>query len=287
MRRTGKQLRPILVLLSAKCCHGVTEKSVNTAVVLEMLHTASLVHDDVVDGSLLRRGQPSLNAHLSNKAAVLTGDWLLAKAIEEAVAIRNSKILNIVSGIGQSLARGELLQLHADGSMWIDEKRYFDIIANKTAALFAACTLSGAHSSGATAKQSRALETYGRHLGIAFQLKDDLLDYSEQEIGKPTMADIADGKVTLPLIVALSRAPKAEGEEIRRLAEGLPQAPHESEQALQTIYSFVMRYDGLRYVAKKMEEHKQKATIALDVFHQSPAKSALLQLLNYCIVREY
>ena len=285
-------MRPLLVLLAAKSCNGITDKSIRTAVVLELLHTASLVHDDVVDNSLLRRGQPSVNAQIGNKAAVLTGDWLLARAIEETAALRNTKILNIVSGIGQSLAQGELLQLHADGNIWIDEKRYFDIITHKTAALFAACTGAGAYSSGGTDRQVRALEEFGKQLGIAFQLKDDILDYSEQDIGKPTLADIADGKATLPLIISLQRAPKAESDKIKALADtfvtqGKTMTEQERDAALQTIYAFVIRYDGIGYAMKKMEQHKQQAIQSLDVFHNAPAKSALIQLLQYCIVREY
>lgn len=283
--RSGKQIRPLMVLLAAKMCHGISDKTVQTAVALELLHTASLMHDDVVDGSDLRRGMPSVNSRFGNKAAVLTGDWMLAKAIELTAAVNNRKILNVVANIGQELASGELMQLHADNSMWIDEERYISIIKHKTASLFAACMEAGAYSSGGTERQAKALAAFGRELGIIFQLKDDMLDYSEQDIGKPTMSDIADGKVTVPLLVSLRRAPENEAAEIMKLAENMPQ--EDREQALQTIQSFVLRYDGIGYTAKLMDKHKQLALEALDIFHLTPAKSALVQLLQYTIIRSY
>jgi len=284
-QQRGKQLRPILVLLAAKMCHGVSEKTIQTAVALELLHTASLVHDDVVDNSPTRRGADSVNARWNNKVAVLVGDYLLAKVIEITANLRNLKILNIVSEMGRTLSSGELLQLHADSSLWITEDDYYRVIDQKTAALFAACTQAGAASSGGTMHQETALRTFGRELGLIFQLKDDVLDYSEQEIGKPTMSDIADGKATLPLIVALHRAPHEEAERIRRVAEEA--AKDATQKALSEIYSFVLRYEGVRYCEKQMQLHKDKALDALSSFHDNPVKGALQQLLQYTIIRSY
>lgn len=288
--RTGKQIRPLMVLLAARMCHGVCEKSIQTAVALELLHTATLVHDDVVDSSDMRRSMPSVNAKFGNKAAVLTGDFLLAKTIELTAVLRNLHAFNIVAGIGQTLASGELLQLHAGKSIWIDEARYNEIIRCKTAALFAACMEAGAVSGGGTDRQTKALGAFGMELGLAFQLKDDILDYSDTDIGKPTLSDISDGKATLPLIIALRRAHKAEAEKIKAMVEALdsPQlTPGERDSALQTILSFVIRYDGTGYAAKEMDRHKRKAVEHLALFHDSPAKSSLLQLLQYCIIRSY
>ena len=282
----GKQLRPIIVLLSAKMCHGVNEKTIQTAVAMELLHTASLVHDDVVDNSPTRRGAPSVQALFGNKVAVLVGDFLLARVIEITANLRNLKILNIVADMGKTLSTGEIMQLHAYASPWITEESYMRVIDQKTASLFAACTQAGGVSSGASAKQETQLRTFGREIGLIFQMKDDVLDYSEQEIGKPTLSDIRDGKATLPLIVALNRAPQDEAAAIRSIAEQLSESPHPDED-MQRIQSFVLRYDGIRYVERQMQVHKQKAHDALASFHQSDVKSALLQLLQYTIIRTY
>ena len=282
----GKQLRPIMVLLSAKMCHGVNEKTIQTAVAMELLHTASLVHDDVVDNSPMRRGAPSVQALFGNKVAVLVGDFLLARVIEITANLRNLKILNIVANMGKTLSTGEIMQLHANASQWITEESYMRVIDQKTASLFAACTQAGGVSSGASVKQESQLRTFGREIGLIFQMKDDVLDYSEQEIGKPTLSDIRDGKATLPLIIALNRAPQDEAAAIRSIAEQLPFSQHLDED-LQRIQSFVLRYDGIRYVEQQMQAHKQKAHNALASFHQSDVKSALLQLLQYTIIRTY
>jgi len=286
LARRGKQLRPMLVLLAAKLCHGVNEKTLDAAVAFELLHTASLVHDDVVDDSPLRRGVETIQKRWTNKVAVLTGDYLLSKVIEITAGLRNQKIFNIVGEIGQTLASGELLQLHANRSMWISEADYYSVIEKKTASLFAACTQAGAVSSGASMRAETALRTFGMELGMIFQMKDDLLDYSDSdEAGKPTMSDIRDGKATLPLLVSLERAPKAEAEEIRRLAERLSAGEIQDEE--QSILSFVLRYDGIRYVRQQMEVHKRRAIEALSVFHDSSVKAAMIQLLEYTIARVY
>ena len=285
--KAGKQLRPIVVLLSAQLCRGVTEKTIQTAVALELLHNASLVHDDVVDSSPMRRGVKSVQAKWSNKVAVLVGDYMLARVINTITEIHNSQILNIVAGLGMALSSGELLQLHANSSMWISEAQYFKIITQKTAQLFAACAEAGAESSAATMRQTTALREFGKQLGICFQLKDDIFDYSDaEEIGKPTMSDIRDGKCTLPLLISLQRAPKAEAEAIKQLAEELYQDITDPVNAEQEIKSFVLRYDGVRYAAARMAEHKKSAIEALSVFRDSRTKEALLALLDYAVNRD-
>lgn len=289
--KRGKQLRPILVLLSAELCHGITDKTVQTAVALELLHTASLIHDDVVDSSPLRRGSEAIQEKWTNKIAVLSGDWILSKVIEITSDIRNNKILNIVASIGKNLSSGELLQLHSGQSMWISEKQYFEVIRCKTAELFSACTSAGAASSGATMRQESSLRDFGRELGIIFQLKDDILDYSDsEELGKPTMNDIRDGKATLPLLKALERAPEEERKDIEKKAEELASSNNKlSEKQIsgmeQDIKTFVMRYDGVRYAYNKMLFHREKAIKALDLFHNSPAKESLINLLDFAINR--
>ena len=287
--RSGKQLRPLIVLLCAQLCNPITDKTLRAAVALEMLHNASLVHDDVVDSSDTRRGQPAVHTQWSNKVAVLTGDYMLAKVIGLVAEVRNIRILEIVSNLGRNLSNGEMLQLHFGQSMWIDEERYLRVIDQKTAQLFQACAEAGAESAGCTPRQRNALREYGRLLGLCFQIKDDIFDYSDlEELGKPTMSDLRDGKVTLPLIEALRRAPQEEAEEIRKKGERICEAdiaPDEETRLLEEIKSFVLRFHGDEYAVQKMLGYKKQATEALSIFRDNPEKSSLLALLDYAINR--
>lgn len=286
--KRGKQLRPQLVLLAAAACRGITEKTIQTAVALELLHTSTLVHDDVVDNSPTRRGDKAVQERWTNKVAVLVGDYLLAQVINIIANVRNTRILNIVAEMGQALSSGELLQLHNGQSMFISEEQYYHIIEQKTARLFAACMEAGAESCGATQRQTTALREFGLHLGICFQLKDDVFDFSDsEEIGKPTMGDIRDGKATLPLLISLKRAPHEEAEGIREICEAIAKGDSTINQqdAEQQIKSFVMRYDGVGYAYKQMQLHKQKATEALLAFRGNTAIDSLLALLDYSINR--
>ena len=276
------------MLLSAALCRGVTDKSLQTAVALELMHTASLIHDDVVDNSPLRRGSEAVHAQWTNKIAVLVGDYLLTRVISILSDLRNICILNIVSQMGGALTSGELLQLHSGESMWISEKQYNLVIEQKTARLFAACSEAGAASTGATTRQMTAMRQYGLHLGMCFQLKDDILDYSDiEDIGKPTMNDIRDGKATLPLLISLQRANQEEANHIRDIAESLAaQSPHvDVFEAEQEIKSFVLRYEGIRYAHQEMEKHRKKALAALSIFPDNKYKEALVALLDYAITR--
>ncbi len=286
--RRGKQLRPLMVLLSAKMCHGVTDKSIDTAVALEMLHTASLLHDDVVDNSPVRRGIAAVQAQWNNKTAILTGDYLFSRVMEIIAGLRTNAITTVFARMSQTLAEGELLQLHESDRMWISEEQYMRIIEKKTACLFAACMESGAQSSCGTMRQTSALRDFGMALGMCFQMKDDVLDYSDsEEIGKPTMHDIVDGKATLPLLISLQRAPHPEAEEIRGLCTRLSQKDSTLDIVAteQEIKSFVLRYDGIRYAYKQMQQQKDNALQALSIFHDSSAKESLLNLLDYAIYR--
>ena len=287
--RSGKQLRPLIVLLCAQLCNPITDKTLRAAVALEMLHNASLVHDDVVDNSDTRRGQPAVHTQWSNKVAVLTGDYMLAKVIGLVAEVRNIRILEIVSNLGRSLSSGEMLQLHFGQSMWIDEERYLKVIDQKTAQLFQACAEAGAESAGCTPRQRTALREYGRLLGLCFQIKDDIFDYSDlEELGKPTMSDLRDGKVTLPLIIALQRAPQPEAKEIKAKGEQLLAKEYSAEEesrVLEELKSFVLRFKGDEYAVQKMLDYKKQATKALSVFRDSPTRSSLLALLDYAINR--
>lgn len=213
---------------------------------------------------------------------------MLAEVIRIIADVRNIQILNIVSGMGQALSSGELLQLHSGQSMFISEEQYYRVIEQKTARLFAACMEAGAASTGATQRQTTALREFGLHLGMCFQLKDDVFDYSDSEdLGKPTMSDIRDGKATLPLLISITRAPREEAEDIRELCEALAAGDKHiiASDAEQQIKSFVMRYDGVRYAYQQMQSHKKKATEALSVFRDCPTKDSLLALLDYAINR--
>ena len=286
--KRGKQLRPVLVLLSAAICRGITDKSIKAAASLELMHTASLVHDDVVDNSPTRRGDKALQEQWSNKIAILVGDYMLSKAIGLLSSVRNNTILNIVSEMTAALTSGELLQLHSGQSMWISEEQYLQIIRQKTACLFSACSEAGAASSGATNRQLTAMRQFGLYLGLCFQLKDDIFDFSDiEDLGKPTMNDIRDGKATLPIIKSLQRATKEEAEYIKELAEGLAnKLPHvDVFEAEQEIRSFVLRYDGIRYAYQQIEKFRKKAIEALSSFPDNKYKESLLALLDYAINR--
>lgn len=286
--KRGKQLRPILVLLSAGMCRGITTKTIETATALELMHTASLVHDDVVDNSPMRRGDKAVQEQWRNKIAVLVGDYMLSKVIEMLSEVRNITILKIVSDMSAALTSGELLQLHAGESMWISEEQYLRIIKHKTAYLFAACSEAGAASSGATARQLTAMRQFGMYLGLCFQLKDDVFDFSDiEDLGKPTMNDIRDGKATLPIIKAIQRASKEEANHIKELAEAIATKNPAIDifEAEQEIRSFVLRYDGMRYAYQLMEQYRQKAIEALNLFPENKYKDSLIALLDYAIKR--
>ena len=290
LAQKGKQLRPLVVLLSARICNPITDKTLKSAVALDLLHNATLVHDDVVDNSDIRRGKPAVHTQWTNKVAVLMGDYVLAKVIGLTAEVRNIRILEIVANLGQSLSSGEMLQLHYGASMWIDEAQYMKIIDQKTAQLFQACAEAGAESAGCTQRQRTALREYGRLLGLCFQIKDDIFDYSDlEEIGKPTMSDLRDGKVTLPLIEALHRAPKEEAESIKAkgewLVNGEPKDAKEEANVLEQIKAFVLRFHGDEYAVQQMIAYKKQATEALSVFRDSATKTSLLNLLDYAINR--
>lgn len=281
--RRGKQLRPMLVLLSAALSRQITDKTMDTAIAMELLHTASLVHDDVVDCSPMRRGQASVQDRWTNKIAVLTGDYLLSRVICQTAKIRNYPILQIVSDLGAGLANGELLQLHHNQSMWLTREQYYHVIEQKTAILFRACTEAGAISAGATYRAVTAMRHYGLNLGICFQIQDDILDWEPtSELGKPAMADIRDGKATLPLIIALERADRQEADEIRALCES--DAIHDAHN-LELLSDFILRYNGIGAARKVADEYCQQAIEALQFFRPSAFRDSLTQIATMALNR--
>ncbi len=245
-QRSGKQIRPILVILSAKLCGDVTPKTYQVAASFELLHTASLIHDDVVDNFYERRQQPSVNALFDNKTAVLVGDYLLTSSMDYMARTANFQLVNCLVQLGKEVTQGELLQLEKAYKKSTEED-YFEIIRKKTAMLFAVCTEGGAISANATIAQQQALHNFGEKLGICFQIKDDIFDYSPKaKIGKPTLNDIREGKITLPLIHALEQASEAERHKVSEILS----TNEFNVDNLSFIHQLVTNYQGHKYAEK-------------------------------------
>lgn len=280
----GKRLRPMLALLSAKVAGGVTDSTVHGAIALELLHTATLVHDDVVDDTLERRGAQSVNARWGNKVAVLSGDYMLAGALQQVARTRNTEVMSVLAGIAMELADGELLQLNSTQNIKISEEQYFNIIRKKTAHLFAACCEVGALTAASVSDfQRNQLREYGEFLGMCFQIKDDVFDYLQNvKIGKPTGNDLRDGKVTLPLIYALKNAT----EEMRNKIFTIIGIRDFSEENIAMVTRFAIDGGGLQYAQEMMEEYKNKAIDALRDFANGEAKAALIACAEYAVTRE-
>ncbi|HOF98430.1 MAG: polyprenyl synthetase family protein [Paludibacteraceae bacterium] len=280
----GKQLRPILVILSAKLCGEVTESTIYGAISLELIHTASLIHDDVVDNTFQRRGQPSINAQWNNKVAILVGDHILSKSLSSGIKADNIKILETIANVGMNLTDGELLQLDKVQHAQISEEDYLEIIQKKTALLFSSCALIGGLSVKADKNTLKHLYHFGEYAGICFQMKDDLLDYSENnEIGKPTRNDIKDGKITLPLIYALKNATNHQKHEIEQWIEN----SDFSDLHIEKIVQFVQENGGLEYTLQKMEEYKNKAIEELNGFADGELKQSMILFAEFMSNRDY
>ena len=272
IRRKGKQMRPILVFLSAKLTGEITPSTYIAASMIEMLHTASLIHDDVVDESYERRNYFSINALWKSKMAVLIGDYLLAQGLLISVKNNAYDILRIVSDAVREMSEGEILQMEQSRKLSITEEKYFDIIRRKTATLIKACAASGARSVNASDDDMEKMAQYGEKLGIAFQIQDDLLDYNlESKAGKPSGNDIKEKKITLPLIHSLQKANPLETKSILSLVnKGKANA-----KALHEITQFIVSKGGFEYSIHKMNEYRDAAIRILDSFPDSDAKRSL------------
>ena len=282
-QRNGKMMRPILVLLVARLYGAVRPSTLHAAVSLELLHTASLVHDDVVDESTERRGQLSVNAIFNNKVAVLTGDYLLATSLVHAEQTHSHPIIQLVSSLGQDLADGELLQLSNVSNHSFSESVYFDVIRKKTAALFAACTKSAAFSVGVGEEEAEFARLLGEYIGICFQIKDDIFDYFDsKEIGKPTGNDMLEGKLTLPALYVLNSTKDSAMLEIAiRVKEGTA-TPDE----IARLIGFIKENGGIEYAVHTMNLYKQKAFGLLASLPDSDVCVALRAYLDYVVDRE-
>ena len=282
-KRAGKRMRPMLILLMAKNFGTINEATQNAAVGLELLHTASLVHDDVVDESEERRGQASVNATYDNKVAVLVGDYILSTALLCVARTHSEQIVTYLAELGRTLSDGEILQLSNIGRKDISEDVYYDVIKQKTAALFEACAGIGALSSGATEEEVEAAKQFGQNLGIIFQIRDDIFDYYDStEIGKPTGNDMVEGKLTLPVIYAVNNGGN---EDMRRLALKVKEHSVSADEIAQLV-DYTKQMGGIEYAERRMWEfHAHAQQLIDDRVGQPDVKAALQTYLDYVIKR--
>lgn len=282
LKSTGKHVRPLLMLLSAKACGNINDHTINSAVLIELLHTATLIHDDVVDETKERRGVPSLNAVYDNKVSVLVGDYVLSSALIRSIQTGNLEIIGIVSGLGKDLSEGEIKQMETAEESILDENCYMQVIRKKTALLLAACAQIGAISAGATPQDADKCRQFGEYLGYAFQIKDDIFDYfKDSDIGKPTGNDIREGKITLPLLYALK---VNGGEEGRQLLTVIVNKDFSTDN-IEKMIEFAKLKGGIEYAEQKMKEYHAKALDILMTFPPSDAREALILLADYIVKR--
>lgn len=275
-------MRPMFVFLSAKICGPITELSYQTAGMIELLHTATLVHDDVIDDAMQRRHIFSINALWKNKIAVLVGDYLLAKGLLLAVEHEAYTLLKITSNAVKEMSEGELLQIEKARKLDITEEVYFEIIRAKTASLLASACAAGANSTCNDAQKTELFRQFGEAIGIAFQIKDDLLDYGYENTGKKQGVDIKEKKLTLPIIYTLQTAPKAIKKEIIYIVKN----KNTDSKKVAQVMDWVKSYGGLDYAEKWMQTYHQKALNILEHFPASEAKSAMIDLVNFTIERK-
>jgi len=269
----GKRLRPILLLISCRLFRDPSPEAIRLAAIVELIHTATLVHDDVIDDAKTRRGQPSANVRWGNHTSVLAGDWLYMQAFQIALRLRNFEILDLLITLTQRMVDGELLQLERLGRIDISEADALELIDRKTAALFAACTRLGAIAAGSTPEQQVLLADFGWNLGMAFQIIDDILDFTSREsiLGKPVGNDLREGKVTLPLTYALMDASPAE----RASVAAVLQHRNYSSASFDSIRSILQNHDGIQRARARALEFTAKARSILHSFPDSPARAAL------------
>ncbi|MBA4311546.1 MAG: polyprenyl synthetase [Chlorobiaceae bacterium] len=283
VKQKGKRIRPALVLLSAKACGNINESTHRGASLVEILHTATLIHDDVVDESDTRRGFPSINAVWKNKIAVLMGDYMLAKGLLLSLDNNDFQFLKITSDAVRRMSEAEILQIKKSRDLDIDESTYLKIISDKTASLFATCCEIGATSATSDISVHKEMHAFGENLGMVFQIRDDLLDYTSRMsiTGKPTGLDVKEKKLTLPLIHALSKAPKSESKEILRIIKN-----GAKKKELTKIIAFAEQYGGIEYALQRAEEYSNRALDALQVLPDSSAKTSLQAFVKFVMERK-
>ena len=278
----GKHIRPMLVLLTAKACGKVSSNSINAAVLLELLHTATLIHDDVIDETKQRRGVPSLNAIFDNRISVLVGDYVLSTALIRSIHTGDLRIIGIISSLGRDLSEGEIKQLETAEESILDEQCYLQVIKKKTATLLSACMEIGAISAGASEEQIATCRQIGEYLGYCFQIKDDIFDYfKEAQIGKPTGNDIREGKVTLPLLYALRQG----GGEAKAYREIILRKDF-TEEHVEALIAFAKTQGGIAYAEQQMQHYYEMAIEALQQLPDSAARLSLSLLADFIIHRK-
>lgn len=283
VNRKGKQLRPMFVLLSARLCGPVNEAAYRAASLVELLHTATLVHDDVVDESLERRGFFSTYALWKTKISVLVGDYLLSKGLSLSLDHSDFRILQILNGSIQSMVEGELLQLEKSRSLNLSETVYFEIIRNKTASFLASSCAAGAYATSQDERLAEKMRQFGEKVGIAFQIKDDLFDYGSDDVGKPTGNDIKEKKLTLPLIHTLNHA----GRSTRRELVYAIKNRNKDHEKVQWIIEKVVAAGGIAYATEKMNTYRDEALAILYEFEDNGVRKALEDLVRYTTDRKY
>jgi octaprenyl-diphosphate synthase len=282
IKRKGKQMRPMFVFLSAGVCGGVTEATFRGASLIELLHTATLVHDDVVDDSDYRRGFFSINALWKNKIAVLVGDYLLSRGLLLSVQNEDYDLLKIVSTAVKEMSEGELLQMEKARNLDITEEIYYDIIRQKTASLIASCCAVGAASSRSNGGTVEKMKEFGEKVGMAFQIKDDLFDYGSDEIGKPLGIDIKEKKLTLPLIHSLRKSSWLQ----KRQMLSIVNSNNGKAKQVDKIIQYVNESGGIEYATEVMHQYYQQAMDILGTFEDSEYKASLTELVRFTIERE-
>jgi octaprenyl-diphosphate synthase len=283
IKRKGKQLRPMFVLLSAKLHGEINESTYRAAALVELLHTATLVHDDVVDDSLERRSFFSINALWNKKIAVLVGDYLLSKGLLLATSNNDFRHLHILSDAVKQMSEGELLQLQKTRKLNLDEGIYFEIIRNKTASLLSSACAVGAYSTTKNEDVTAAMKLFGEKVGIAFQIKDDLFDYGKEDIGKPTGNDIKEKKLTLPLIYTLNNVDA----QLRRKIIYIIKNENKDVKKVKFVIDTVIDAGGIKYASEKMNTYRDEALAILNSFPENPVKAVLEELVRYTTDRKY
>lgn len=282
VKRKGKQIRPMFVFFSASLCGGITEATHRGAALVELLHTATLVHDDVVDNSYERRGFFSINALWKNKIAVLVGDFLLSKGLLLSINNEDFGLLKIVSEAVQQMSEGELLQIEKARRLDINESIYYDVIRQKTASLIASCCACGAASAGADSSTVERMRLFGEKIGIAFQIKDDLFDFGTDDVGKPLGIDIKEKKITLPLIYSLNKASRLEKRRIINLVKNHNEEPDKVSE----VIDFVRNSGGLTYAREQMLLYQNEAFNILNTFPDHTSRTGLEQLVRFTTERK-
>jgi octaprenyl-diphosphate synthase len=280
----GKRIRPVLLILSARLCNYVGERIYDLSAVIEFIHTATLLHDDVLDNSHLRRGHPTVNSRWGNEISILLGDYLYSKAMSLSLADKDHLVMQTISAVTVEMAKGQIIETLKQRDLGIGEADYYRIISLKTAALFASCCTIGAVLGGVSPQQRACMTAFGRDLGMAFQIADDTLDFvaPEARLGKPVNNDLKEGKITLPIIAIVKHATAAEVQMLTDYVQGV----HAEEADFQKIVALLHKYGTLHSTMAKAQEYITQAKQHLQGFTDSPALTTLLTLADYVITRD-